>query len=222
MIKKLLTLVWLGLMLAFCANAQASYTSPSARQALAVWVEKNSPAQTNMVKARQYVASAIEWAHKRGLDPMLVLAIMRHESRFDPNARSGYGAQGLMQVVPRWHRDKLKGRSLYNPEVAIEVGTWVLQDCWKKFNGHTFKALGCYLGGHPSRYFKDIQATHIALSRSVQQEWFLAEEPFRDLPRVSQASVNYPPELPKRKPPTILAVSSPAEDRMATLISRLH
>ena len=29
------------------------------------------------------------------------------ESRFDPAARSGFGAKGLMQVVPRFHRDKL-------------------------------------------------------------------------------------------------------------------
>lgn len=39
-------------------------------------------------------------ATSHGVDPVLLLSLMRQESRFDPNARSGVGAIGLLQVMP--------------------------------------------------------------------------------------------------------------------------
>lgn len=186
------------------------------------WVDQNSPRQIDIATARRYVDIVVRYADIRKLDPMLILAVMRHESGFNANARSPYGAQGLMQVVPRWHRDKIKGRSLNNPEVAIEVGTLVLQDCFDKFNGHTFKALKCYLGGNPDKYYKNIQATHVAMGRTVVQGWFVAEEPIRDLPRMSMTSVAVP-NYPTGKPNVYAVAYAPlpafkqptAEDRLA-------
>lgn len=201
--KKLLTLIWLGLMF-LSVNVQAqtrqSYVTPTARLAMANWIEDNAPGQrvskkTKYVKrvsaqeAHSYVDIAIRWANFRNLDPMLVLAIMRHESGFNPNARSPYGAQGLMQVVPRWHRDAIQGRSLFNPEVAIEVGTKVLRDCFDKFNGHTYNSLRCYLGGNPSKYYQRIEVTHVAMRTDVKKGWFVAEEPFYELPRMTQTAM---------------------------------
>src|SRR5262245_31672458 len=65
------------------------------------------------------------------VDPLLVLAIMAVESRFDPRARNGYGAKGLMQVVARFHRDKLAEhggeRALADPRVNALVGTQILK-----------------------------------------------------------------------------------------------
>ena len=199
------------------------------------WVVENAPGQrvakkskavnrVSMEEAQTYVNLAVRWAAKRNLDPMLVLAIMRHESGFNPNARSPYGAMGLMQVVPRWHRDKLRGRSLNNPDVAIEVGTQVLQDCWLEFNGHTFKSLRCYLGGEPSRYYKNIQATHVAMGRTVVRTWFVAEEPIRDLPRMSMASMDMPnyPSGPLRTQAVAYTPPVPkptGEERLALLQS---
>lgn len=153
------------------------------------WVTENSPKSVSAKQAKHYVDLAVHWADKRALDPMLVLSIMRHESYFVATAKSGYGAQGLMQVVPRWHRDKLGKRSLYNPAVAIEVGTQVLADCMAKVNGHTFRALRCYLGGNPNRYYARIEKSHVAMKRTVRERWFLAEKPFHDLPKVTMTHV---------------------------------
>lgn len=48
----------------------------------------------------EIVALVADAAARQGLDPALVLAIMRIESAFDPQARSPVGAMGLMQLMP--------------------------------------------------------------------------------------------------------------------------
>ena len=66
----------------------------------------------------------------RRVDPALVSAIIRQESSFNPNATSGPGARGLMQVMPTigkaiahglhypyWNPDLL-----YEPDVNLELG----------------------------------------------------------------------------------------------------
>jgi soluble lytic murein transglycosylase len=42
-----------------------------------------------------------EAAKSSNLDPYILLSVMREESRFDPDARSGAGAIGLMQLMPQ-------------------------------------------------------------------------------------------------------------------------
>lgn len=66
------------------------------------------------------------------LDPMLIVAVMAVESGFNPFAESPMGAQGLMQVIPRYHQDKLEalasGGSLLDPQVNVQVGAKVLKE----------------------------------------------------------------------------------------------
>ena len=81
---------------------------------------------------RVYVEEAHAAAAAFDVDPLLVLAVMAVESRFDPHARSGYGAKGLMQVVPRFHREKLVDHggeaALVDPRVNALVGTQILKE----------------------------------------------------------------------------------------------
>jgi Transglycosylase SLT domain len=66
------------------------------------------------------------------LDPLLILAVIAVESRFNPIAESDYGARGLMQVVPRFHLEKLAGHggeaTLLEPHTNILVGTRILDE----------------------------------------------------------------------------------------------
>lgn len=71
-------------------------------------------------------------AEKTGLDPLLLVAVMAIESGFNPIAESPMGAQGLMQVIPRYHQDKLDAvagnNNLLDPIVNIQVGALVLKE----------------------------------------------------------------------------------------------
>ena len=66
------------------------------------------------------------------LDPLLVLAVISVESRFNPIAESGMGARGLMQIIPKFHLEKLARHggedAVLDPESNIAVGTQILRE----------------------------------------------------------------------------------------------
>lgn len=78
------------------------------------------------------VITAQDVGERARLDSMLILAVMAVESGFNPIAESPMGAQGLMQVIPRFHQDKLEAvsgnSSLLDPVVNIQVGAMVLKE----------------------------------------------------------------------------------------------
>jgi soluble lytic murein transglycosylase-like protein len=71
-------------------------------------------------------------AQEVGLDPLLVRAVISIESRFNPIAESGMGAKGLMQIIPKYHLDKLRAAggedAVFDPESNIHVGARILQE----------------------------------------------------------------------------------------------
>jgi soluble lytic murein transglycosylase-like protein len=78
------------------------------------------------------VGAAYRAALEVGLDPLLVLAVISVESRFNPIAESVMGAKGLMQIIPRFHLDKLRAAggedAVLDPESNIHVGARILQE----------------------------------------------------------------------------------------------
>ena len=81
--------------------------------------------------ANEVVHAAIREGHRHGLDPMLILAVIAVESRFNPVAASEQGALGLMQVVPRFHMDKIAALgtdAMLLPAENIAIGTRILKD----------------------------------------------------------------------------------------------
>jgi soluble lytic murein transglycosylase-like protein len=85
-------------------------------------------------------------AKKNDLPPELVAAVVNTESRFVPTARSGAGAIGLMQLVPRTGR-WLGATDLTNPTQNIMAGTKYLKYLTERFNGDQQKAIAAYNAG---------------------------------------------------------------------------
>ena len=99
--------------------------------------------------ASGYVAAAYRAGSQYNVDPLLILAVMAVESRYNPVAESSVGARGLMQVMPKFHQDKLAAHggepALLEPEVNILVGTRILREYQRRL-GDTEAALQMYNG----------------------------------------------------------------------------
>lgn len=84
------------------------------------------------------------------VNPVLILAVMSVESRFNPYAESGAGAQGLMQVMTRVHTDKFEALgqeedAAFHPQHNVRVGVQILADCVRR-RGSVTNGLKCYVG----------------------------------------------------------------------------
>jgi soluble lytic murein transglycosylase-like protein len=99
--------------------------------------------------AAGFVATAYQAGREFSLDPMLILAVMAIESRYNPVAESSMGARGLMQVIPKYHPEKLADHggelALLDPEVNILVGTRILREYLRRV-GEIEAALQMYAG----------------------------------------------------------------------------
>lgn len=84
-------------------------------------------------------ATAQVVGHELRLDPLLIIAVIGVESGFNPFSQSVIGAQGLMQVVPRFHKDKLpeaaEPASFLDPVTNVLVGAKVLKESINRYGG---------------------------------------------------------------------------------------
>lgn len=89
------------------------------------------------------------------VDPLLVVAVMREESKFLPQSESRKGAKGLMQIMPdtaQWIAGNLgdagfQPNDLLKPDKNIQYGTWYLANLKKEFAGNTVLVIAAYNGG---------------------------------------------------------------------------
>ena len=94
-------------------------------------------------------------ARKNDLDPLLVLSIMKAESKFSAGAYSRAGAVGLMQLMPDsalWIADQMGIRihsaaDLEKPEVSIAIGSWYFESLLEENHGNKVLALAAYNAG---------------------------------------------------------------------------
>jgi soluble lytic murein transglycosylase len=96
-----------------------------------------------------------EEAARFGLDPMLIYAMIRQESLFEPGAESSAAARGLMQVIPstgRWIAGELgfadfHESDLYRPWISVKFGAFYTMRGLRAANGSTATALAGYNAG---------------------------------------------------------------------------
>jgi soluble lytic murein transglycosylase len=96
----------------------------------------------------------ISSSRENGLDPVLVAALIRQESNFNPLATSPVGARGLMQLMPDVGRSLASGKGiapwnpdmLYDPVINIKLGTAHLSTLMRKYP-EVVKSLAAYNAG---------------------------------------------------------------------------
>jgi len=118
--------------------------------------------------------AAFTAAQARGIDPTLVLAIAAVESKFKPGAvNPTTGAKGLMQIMPRWHHDKILDAGgepslmLIAPNIA--VGAAIMAEYLDAEDGDIENALGHYLGTTGAeRYVRRVNTEMAHLTRVMK------------------------------------------------------
>ncbi len=146
----------------------SSVAQPSFSQALSASMAGQpiagvTPAQAQAMRsyiARKYkiaysvagalINTAFAVGNQTKLDPQLLLAVIAIESRYNPYAESHVGAQGLMQVMTKVHKEKFDAfkegsTAALNPIANIRVGSQILRDCIKR-RGSEAAGLACYVG----------------------------------------------------------------------------
>lgn len=120
-----------------------------------------------------FVAAAYRVGKDTSVDPLLILAVICVESRFNPVAESTFGAKGLMQIIPKFHKEKLVKHggddALLDPEVNILVGAQVLREYMKRFGG-TESALQAYAGAFEeptSMYSRQVLSERSRIEQAV-------------------------------------------------------
>jgi soluble lytic murein transglycosylase len=102
-----------------------------------------------------YGSLIAEEAARHNVDPYLLTALIREESRFDPGAVSTASARGLTQFVlstaermaPKANLPDLTVPDLHRPEVSIALGAAYLADLFERFRGREFEVIAAYNAG---------------------------------------------------------------------------
>jgi soluble lytic murein transglycosylase len=101
-----------------------------------------------------YLNEVEKWSQHQKINPLLVTAVMRQESQFQPKAKSTAGATGLMQVLPstaKWIAPQIKMDSqkidLENESENIMYGTWYLDHTHQEYQNNSLLAIASYNAG---------------------------------------------------------------------------
>jgi len=93
-------------------------------------------------KGQKYAPLFQAAEYQYGLPRFLLAKQAEQESAYDPEALSSANAQGIMQIVPRWH----PGVDPYNPNDAIPYAASFMRDLYDRF-GSWRMALAAYNAG---------------------------------------------------------------------------
>ena len=91
-------------------------------------------------------ASVDKYSSKYGVDKNLILAIIKQESNFNPNAESGVGAKGLMQLMD-FNSEAYGVKNPFDIDENINAGVKHIKSYLDKYNGNIEMALMAYNAG---------------------------------------------------------------------------
>lgn len=113
------------------------------------------------------------------LDPLLIIAVIAVESSFNPIAESVAGAKGLMQIIPKYHGEKLQEyggeHAVFDPATNIQVGARILKE-YIRHTGNLGIALQMYAGALGDN---DDQYTNKVLGMKQRLQYVVSQSPKR-------------------------------------------
>ena len=138
------------------ASSAAPETQPTTPETQPT-VPETQPAQptgsirvTNVALSSDLTQYTLNLCSQYGVDSSVVFSVMYHESHFNAGATSGKGAQGLMQIIPKYSASrmaKLGVTNLYDPASNILVGIDLLAEYYYTY-GSWNQALTAYRTGN--------------------------------------------------------------------------
>lgn len=104
---------------------------------------------------RKYTTFVEHYAKEYEVDPLLIFAIIKAESNFEPEAKSKSEAKGLMQlmentaleIAEQIEIETIEEQDLYNPQINIQIGTYYFSILLKQYHQNMGLALAAYNAG---------------------------------------------------------------------------
>lgn len=125
--------------------SEPTQTTTTTTTAPKLWYFAEIPLDKNL---QDYI---IRTCHDYGVDPAVVMAMIKKESNYNPsNMGDGGRAYGLMQIHPRWHSGRMQRlgcTELLDPYHNVTVGIDYLAELYKKYDCDYAKALTAYNQG---------------------------------------------------------------------------
>jgi len=119
------------------------------------------------VMARIIGESIYERSKQNDIPWRLIVALINTESTFNPLATSKSGAIGLMQIMRKFHKDKLEGLShyeIYHIDNNIRIGTLILKEYLEVSDNNPEKALFKYFGKESDEYARKVLNLYTKMS----------------------------------------------------------
>jgi len=157
----------------FIATAEPANEALSARMLVAMdYVSRRYHVSSEALEP--IFATAQVAGRQLHLDPLLIIAVIGIESRFNPFSESVVGAKGLMQVMPRYHQDKLPEdadqAAFLNPVINVQVGAKVLKESIRRNGGleNGLQQFGGAISDPGRRYATKVLAEKQRIEQAVQ------------------------------------------------------
>ena len=153
-----------------------------------------------MVYPRPFLDEIDSAARNHDVDPMLLLALMRQESRFDPAARSPVGAIGLLQIMPYAASalaesagvaeivdgDRVDETALIDPAINTAIAARMIHNLLEMFDGALSPVVASYNAG------EERVAIWWESARHLSEDFFVDTIPYSETRRfVRQVLANY-------------------------------
>ncbi len=123
-----------------------------------------------------YIDAVSKWGAEYSIPPLLLLSIIWRESSFNAATHSSANARGPMQVIYKYHTEKLKriGKGemdLHAIDTGVRVGTEIMREYFDRFNQDIFRTMKAYVGGTHKTYAQDILTRYFRARMYMEEHY---------------------------------------------------